>query len=86
LLHAARTTGALVTAEDHSIVGGFGSAVAEALACTLPSPLEMVGLNDNFAETGPDPDTLMDAVGMSVEDIVRAARKAAGRKETGVKF
>lgn len=86
LLHAARTTGALVTAEDHSIVGGFGSAVAEALACTLPSPLEMVGLNDTFAETGPDPDTLMDAVGMSVEDIVRAARKAAGRKETGVKF
>lgn len=85
LLHAARTTGALVTAEDHSIVGGFGSAVAEALACALPTPLEMVGLNDTFAETGPDPDTLMDAVGMSVQDLVQAARKAAGRKETGVK-
>lgn len=82
LLHAARTTNALVTAEDHSIVGGFGSAVAEALACTLPVPLEMIGLNDTFAETGPDPDTLMDAMGMSVEDIIRAARKAAGRKET----
>lgn len=82
LLHAARTTGALVTAEDHSIVGGFGSAVAEALACALPVPLEMVGLNDNFAETGPDPDTLMDAVGMSVQDIIQAARTAAKRKET----
>lgn len=85
LLHAARTTGGLVTAEDHSIVGGFGSAVAEALACVIPTPLEMVGLNDTFAETGPDPDTLMDAVGMSVQDLVQAARKAAGRKETGVK-
>lgn len=80
LLHAARTTGALVTAEDHTTVGGFGSAVAEALACSLPVPMEMVGLQDNFAETGPDPDTLMDACGMSVEDVVRAAQNVAGRK------
>jgi transketolase len=42
LLQAAKTTGALVTAEDHSIVGGFGSAVAEALASRYPVPIEMV--------------------------------------------
>ncbi len=81
LLHAARTTGALVTAEDHTVVGGFGSAVAEALACSLPVPVEMVGLQDTFAETGPDPDTLMDAVGMAVADVVSAAQKVTGRKQ-----
>lgn len=80
LLHAARKTGALVTAEDHSVVGGFGSAVAEALVCTLPVPIEMVGLQDNFAETGPDPDTLMDASGMSIADLVRAAQSVLDRK------
>jgi transketolase len=80
LLHAARATGALVTAEDHTVVGGFGSAVAEALACSLPVPVEMVGLQDNFAETGPDPDTLMDACGMAVDDVVRAAQQAVARK------
>jgi transketolase len=82
LLHAARTTGALVTAEDHTVVGGFGSAVAEAMACSYPVPLEMVGLQDNFAETGPDPDTLMDACGLAVADVVAAARKVVGRKTT----
>ena len=77
---AAEETGALVTAEDHLIIGGLGSAVAEALAGHYPAPVEFVGLNDTFAETGPDPDTLMDAWGLSVKDIVEAARRALRRK------
>jgi transketolase len=80
LVHVAKTSGALVTAEDHTVVGGFGSAVAEALAGCYPAPVEMVGLQDNFAETGPDPETLMDACGLSVADLVQAAQKVNARK------
>jgi len=77
---AAAETGAVVTAEDHSILGGLGSAVAETLAAHCPTPVEYIGLADTFAETGPDTETLMDAWGLSVDDIVRAARRALGRK------
>ena len=80
VLKAAEETGALVTAEEHSVIGGLGSAVAEALARRRPAPIEFVGLNDTFCETGPDPDTLMDAWGMSVEDVAAAARRALQRK------
>ncbi|MBP8972974.1 MAG: transketolase family protein [Anaerolineae bacterium] len=77
---AAEETGALVTAEDHTILGGLGSAVAEALAGGYPAPVEFVGLKDTFAETGPDPDTLMDAWGLGVTDVAAAARRALQRK------
>lgn len=77
---AAEETGALVTAEDHTILGGLGSAVAEALAGGYPAPVEFVGLNDTFAETGPDPDTLMDAWGLGVSDVAAAARRALRRR------
>lgn len=77
---AAEETGALVTVEDHSIIGGLGSAVAEALAGQCPTPVEFVGLNDTFAETGPDSETLMDAWGLSVNDIVAASKKVLARK------
>lgn len=75
-----RSTGAIVTAEEHTVVAGFGSAVAEAAAGYQPVPIEMVGLMDNFAETGPDPDTLMDAWGLSIDDIVAAAQRVLTRK------
>ena len=77
---AAEDTGALVTAEDHTILGGLGSAVAETVAGHYPAPVEFVGLNDTFAETGPDPETLMDAWGLSVQDIVAATHRALRRK------
>jgi transketolase len=80
LLYAAQSSGALVTAEDHTILGGFGSAVSEVLGGCYPVPVEMVGLRDNFAETGPDPETLMDAWGLSVADLVQAAKNAVARK------
>ncbi len=79
---AAAETGAIITAEDHTILGGLGSAVAEALAAHQPTPIEYVGLADTFAETGPDTDTLMDAWGLSVDDLVRAGRRVLERRTT----
>jgi transketolase len=80
---AAEETGAMVSAEEHSIVGGLGGAVAEVLSAGCPAPLERVGIADRFAHTGPDPDTLMDAFGLSVGSIVGAARRAIERKHGG---
>ena len=80
VLQAAEETGAIVTAEEHSILGGLGSAVAEVLGSYRPTPLERVGIHDTFAMTGPDPDTLMDALGLGVQDIVQSAEKVLARK------
>jgi len=73
-------TGAVVTAEEHSIVGGLGGAVAEALCKHRPVPLEQVGILDTFARTALDHESLMDAYGLAVDDIVAAAKRALARK------
>jgi len=78
----AKETGAIVTVEEHSTIGGLGSAVAEALVRGYPVPVEMVGIADTFAETALDYDSLLDRYGMSVEDIVRAVQRALDRKKT----
>jgi transketolase len=75
----ARETGAIVTVEEHSIVGGLGGAVAEHLAATHPVPMERIGIADRFAESGPYSE-LLDKYGMSVDAIVDAARRATARK------
>ena len=75
ILAAARETGAIVTAEEHSIVGGLGGAVVEALAATCPVPVERVGLADIFGTTG-SYDLLLDHLGMSVSAVVEAAHRA----------
>jgi transketolase len=77
---AAEETGAMVTAEEHSVIGGLGGALAEALCGGRPVPLERVGVADTFACTAFDPDSLMDAYGLAVEDIVSAAKRALARK------
>lgn len=77
----AEETGAIVTAEEHSIIGGLGSAVAEALVRECPVPVEMIGIADKFTETARDLDSLLDHYGMSVEDIVKAARQALDKKK-----
>jgi len=83
ILRAAEETGALVTAEEHNIIGGLGSAVAEVLAEAWPAPLERVGIADRFCPTGNNLDTLMDACGLSVEVVVSAAARAVERKRGG---
>jgi transketolase len=80
LLQAAEQTGALVTAEEHSIIGGLGSTVAEILAEALPVPMERVGIQDRFCPTGRNLDTLMDACGLSVSEVVAAAQRVLERK------
>jgi transketolase len=80
LVQAATETGAIVTAEEHNIIGGLGSAVAETLMETCPVPLERVGIRDFFCPTGRDLDKLMDACGLSVEEIIQAAHRALTRK------
>ena len=68
-----------MTAEEQSVLGGLGGAVAEALAASTPAPLERVGLADTFAESGPY-EAIMDKYGLSVRDIVEAAQRAIARK------
>lgn len=77
----AEETGAMVTVEEHSIIGGLGSAVAEAIVREYPVPVEMVGIADKFTETSRDFDALLDQYGMSVEDIVKAAQRALELKK-----
>jgi transketolase len=83
ILQAAEETGALVTVEEHSVIGGLGGAVAEALAEGRPVPLERVGILDRFCPTGRDPESLLDACGLSEADICRSARRALERKTGG---
>lgn len=71
-------TGALVTAEEHNILGGLGGAVAEVLGEHRPAVLERVGVADTFAESGAY-DALLKKYGLTVEAIVAAARKALAR-------
>jgi transketolase len=79
---AAKDTEAIVTAEEHSIVGGLGGAVAECLAGHLTVPLERVGVDDLFTCTALDVDSLMDAYGLAVEDVVTAAKRAVTQKRS----
>lgn len=72
-------TGAIVTVEEHSIVGGLGGAVAEFLSGTYPVPMERVGILDTFAESGPYP-ALLDKYGMSVDAIAGAVKRVLARE------
>ena len=75
----ARSTGAFVTAENHNIIGGLGSAVAQAICATYPVPLEMVGVNDRFGQVGTE-DFLREEYGLTADNIVAAAVRAIERK------
>ena len=71
--------GCLVTAEDHSIIGGLGSAIAEHNSKTNLVPMEMVGVRDRFGESG-ESEELFKIMSMDIEDIVKAAKKSIERK------
>ncbi len=80
LVAAAKETGALVTAEEHSIIGGFGAAVCEALAETYPVPVRRVGVNDRFGQSGKVP-PLLEEYGLTAAHIAEEARIAVGMKK-----
>ena len=81
ICETAAKTGAFVTAEEHSIIGGLGSAVAEVLGERQPTPIIRVGIADRFTRTALDPDSLMDAYGLSVDRIVQSAEDVLKKKE-----
>ncbi len=81
IVQCAEETGAIVTAEEHSIIGGLGSAVAEVASETYPVPMQRVGVNDFFCPTGRNLDTLMDTCGLSVAAITSAAQRVLSRKK-----
>ncbi|MBP6014010.1 MAG: hypothetical protein KBA31_17415 [Alphaproteobacteria bacterium] len=79
LAKASRETGCIVTAEDHNILGGLGSAVAEAIAQTAPCPIEFVGVRDEFGQSG-EPQELAEHYRLTGPHIAEAARRAMARK------
>lgn len=80
LIDAAKNTGAIVTAEEHNIIGGLGSAVAEVLAETLPVPVLRVGIRDTFGHSGTVP-ALLEAYGLTPAAIAEKAKAAVGMKK-----
>lgn len=79
VIESAKKTGCIVTAEEHSIIGGLGSAVAEVLSEECPTPMVRVGVNDTFGESGPAWE-LLKKYGLSAENIAKAAASAIAKK------
>ena len=79
VVESAQKTGAIVTAEEHQIIGGLGSAVCEVLAQRHPVAVEMIGMQDAYGETG-DPEGLLRKYHMKDVDIAQAVKRATKRK------
>ena len=79
VIASAKKTRCVVTAEEHQMNGGLGDSIAQLLARELPTPLEMVAVNDSFGESG-TPDQLMTKYGLDAVNIVEAVKKAIARK------
>ena len=80
LFNSISKTKCVVTAEEHSVIGGLGSAVAEFLSENLPVPLTMIGTRDTFGESG-DPEALFKKYGLTVDNICEAAKLSIEKKE-----
>lgn len=80
IVRAAKETGAIVTAEEHNIIGGLGSAVAEVVCETVPVPVLRVGVEDVFGQSGPAVE-LLKLYGLSADNIIAKAKEAIQRKK-----
>lgn len=80
IINAAKTTGAIVTAEEHSIIGGLGSAVCEVVSEACPVPVLRVGVNDIFGKSGPAKD-LLEVFGLTAPHIAEKAKAAVALKK-----
>ncbi|CUO47908.1 transketolase%2C central region [Clostridium paraputrificum] len=80
IIKAAKETGVIVTAEEHSIIGGLGSAVAEVVSEKCPVPVLRVGVKDTFGESG-KPNELLEKYGLTSKDIVNKVKKALELKK-----
>ncbi len=79
VINIAKTCGAVVTVEEHQIIGGLGSAVSEVLTQNFPVPQEFVGVQNKFGQSG-TADELIEHYGMGEKDILNATKKVIGRK------
>ena len=79
IINIAKTCGAIVTVEEHQIVGGLGSSVAEVVTQNYPVPIEFIGVKDLFGQSG-KPDELIEHYGMGEKNIKESAKKVIGRK------
>ncbi len=79
IIQAAKDAGAVVTVEEHQVAGGMGSAVAEVLAKNYPVPIEFIGVQNRFGESG-EPNQLIEAFGMGISHIKDAVKKVIKRK------
>lgn len=79
VIKAAKETGAIVTAEEHSCIGGLGSAVCDVLCENYPAPVVKVAVNDVFGKSGPAP-VVLKKFGLSAENIIEKAKKAIAAK------
>ena len=80
LIHYAKITGAVVTVEEHQMIGGMGSAVSEVLAKNFPVPIEFIGVKDSFGESAKDYNELWKKFGLKKENIIEAVKKVISRK------
>ncbi len=80
IIRAAKETGAIVTVEEHQVMGGMGSAVAEVLAKNQPTPIEMVGMQDSWGTSG-EPEELIEHFGLGVDGIIDAVKRVLTRKK-----
>ncbi len=79
IIKSIKKTKCVVTAEEHMLNGGLGESIAQLLSRELPTPLEMVGVNDTFGESG-TPRQLMEKYGLTSSDIIKASKKVLSRK------
>jgi transketolase len=79
IIKSIKKTKCVVTAEEHMLNGGLGESIAQLLSRELPTPLEMVGVNDTFGESG-TPRQLMEKYGLTSSDIVKASKQVLTRK------
>ena len=80
IVESIKKTGCAVTAEEHNVLGGLGDSIAQVAAKEFPIPIEMIGTQDTFGESG-KPTELLKKYGLDTEFIVAAAEKAIGRKK-----
>ena len=80
LTKCAQETGAVVTAEEHSVIGGFGAAVCEALCESCPVPVVRVGVNDSYGRSGKVPE-LLEIYGLTAQNIADSAKRAISMKK-----
>ena len=79
ILKSVAKTGCAVSAEEHQIMGGLGSSIAQTLVMNNPVPMEFVGVNDSFGESG-TPEELMEKYGLTANDIIKKAKAVLERK------